>query len=71
MVVRVGTPQSISIQGTTCSNQPYVFGGRTISQPGVYVDSLRSSFGCDSVVTLSLNVNSISVDSISAKVCGN
>ncbi|MEY4851930.1 MAG: hypothetical protein RIS99_325, partial [Bacteroidota bacterium] len=71
MVVRVGTPQAISIQGTTCSNQPYVFGGRMISQPGVYVDSLRSSFGCDSVVTLSLNVNPISVDSISAKVCGN
>ena len=69
-MVRVGTPQATSVTASTCSNQPYVFGGRLISQPGVYVDSLRSSYGCDSVVTLSLNVNSISVDSISAKVCG-
>ncbi len=71
IVVRVGTPQATALTASTCSNQPYVFGGRLISQPGVYVDSLHSSLGCDSVVTLTLNVNPSSSDTIRVKVCGN
>lgn len=71
IVVLVGTPQATVLSASTCSNQPYVFGRRIISQPGVYVDSLRSSLGCDSVVTLTLNVNPSSSDTLRVKVCGN
>ncbi len=42
-----------------CQGDTYNFGNVTYSTAGTYVDSLTSTRGCDSIVTLNLNVNAI------------
>lgn len=41
---------------TICDNEAYIFGNDTLTMPGLYVDSLTASGGCDSTVTLRLRV---------------
>ncbi len=50
-----------SINASICSNESYNFGGNTITQQGVYTDTLVTAGGCDSIVTLTLTVNAIIV----------
>ncbi|MBR5664659.1 MAG: hypothetical protein IKX13_02785, partial [Bacteroidales bacterium] len=40
-----------------CNNNYYVWRGRQLSKEGVYTDSLKSVYGCDSVYKLTLRVN--------------
>src|SRR5207248_5443302 len=43
---------------TVCSNQlPYLWNGKSFNSAGSSKDTLVSAFGCDSIVTLTLNVN--------------
>jgi hypothetical protein len=42
-----------------CSGDSYLFNGNNLSQGGQYFDTLQTSSGCDSVVTLNLTVNSL------------
>ena len=44
------------VEETICKGQPYVFGDQTLTQSGVYHHTFHKTGGCDSVVTLSLNV---------------
>jgi hypothetical protein len=39
-----------------CSGQTYPFGSRVLSESGVYTETFKTLTGCDSVVTLTLNV---------------
>lgn len=41
---------------TICVNEKYTFGDTTLNIAGVYVDSLINYLGCDSIVTLNLQV---------------
>ena len=45
---------AIRLDTTVCRGELVSFGSRTLAVPGLYVDSLRSVDGCDSVVELSL-----------------
>ncbi|NBC09826.1 MAG: T9SS type B sorting domain-containing protein [Bacteroidetes bacterium] len=47
-------PKFYEIVDTICDGADYLFGDRALTQTGVYVDSLTSSLGCDSIVTLQL-----------------
>ena len=47
---------SSSEQAVTCQSEPYLWHGQTLSQSGVYVDTLFAVSGCDSIVTLNLTV---------------
>ena len=49
---------------STCAGQPYVFDGELLSNAGVYTALLPQANGCDSVVTLTLNVLPVSADSL-------
>src|SRR5690606_33899545 len=40
-----------------CEGQSYEFNGRTLSESGVYSDSLQTAQGCDSIITMTLTVN--------------
>ena len=43
---------------TVCSNElPYHFGGRTFNSAGTYTITIPGEYGCDSTITLTLNVN--------------
>jgi gliding motility-associated-like protein len=59
----ISTPQALevvpllfSISDTICAGTGYQFGTNELFDPGVYVDSLVSSIGCDSIVTLTLYI---------------
>ena len=45
-----GEPEKVSV----CENEPYAWNGKTYTSPGTYVDTVASSFGCDSIITLVL-----------------
>ncbi|MBK8807416.1 MAG: T9SS type A sorting domain-containing protein [Bacteroidales bacterium] len=40
-----------------CMGDSILFDGKYLTETGVYIDSLQNALGCDSIVTLSLNVN--------------
>lgn len=49
-------PKFYTIIDTLCQGLSYQLNGREYSATGVYVDSLTSSIGCDSIVTLNLTI---------------
>ncbi len=49
-------PLEYSITDTICAGASYNIGSSTYTQSGIYLDSLISSIGCDSIVTLDLTV---------------
>ncbi len=50
------TQQSV----TTCDSNSYFFAGNQLMQSGTYYDSLLTTNGCDSIITLQLNVTGLS-----------
>ena len=44
---------------TVCLGEVYVFGSNVYDSTGVYIDSLQTSFGCDSIVYTNLLVDTI------------
>jgi gliding motility-associated-like protein len=49
-------PKFFTINDTICQGNGYAFGLELLEQTGTYIDSLISSIGCDSIVTLNLEV---------------
>ncbi|PHN05805.1 gliding motility-associated C-terminal domain-containing protein [Flavilitoribacter nigricans] len=49
-------PKFFTITDTICSGLIYDTGRSTYTETGIYTDTLLSSFGCDSIVTLDLTV---------------
>lgn len=45
-----------TISYTICEGDFYTFGDKALTRAGVYTDTLVSSYGCDSIVTLNLTV---------------
>lgn len=58
-----------NLMAQICFGDEYIFGGDTISQPGVYTDSLQSFNLCDSIITLDLEVILPDTTSIEAWIC--
>jgi hypothetical protein len=54
---------------TICSNETFTFNGATLNTAGSYKDTLTSANGCDSVVTLTLVVNSTKATSLNQSIC--
>lgn len=57
--LQVNSPVSANISSNICQGDSYNFNGQSLSSSGIYVDTLTSSAGCDSVVTLNLFVNTL------------
>jgi Secretion system C-terminal sorting domain len=58
-----------SISASICPGSTYTFGTQVLSTGGIYIDTLASSTSCDSVVTLTLTVNSTSSYNFSDVLC--
>ncbi|MBL6660467.1 MAG: hypothetical protein ISP70_03130, partial [Crocinitomicaceae bacterium] len=57
---------------TICENElPYTWNGLTFSSSGTQSTNLSSSLGCDSIVTLNLNVNGIDTNTVNLSLCEN
>jgi hypothetical protein len=58
-----------TINAGICSGQSYTFKGRSLTQAGQYFDTLQTTLGCDSFITLNLAVNSFVTGSATASIC--
>ena len=54
--VQQNYPQALTMVRQICQSDSIQFGNRILMTSGVYTDSLQTAKGCDSVVTLNLNV---------------
>ena len=57
------------LTATICQGQAYTENGFNVSEAGVYTQTLTAVNGCDSIVTLTLNVNPIYNTELSATIC--
>jgi hypothetical protein len=69
LTLTVNTVDAVSITETICDNSSFDFNGDILTVAGVYEDTLVNQFGCDSIVTLTLNVLATSATPISADIC--
>lgn len=58
-----------SFADSICAGSTYSFHGQSLSQAGIYVDTLQDLLGCDSIVTLQLSIVQPNASSISASIC--
>ncbi len=58
LTVTVNPPSDVSIETTICEGDSLFFDGQYLRMSGTYQDTLMDSNGCDSVVELTLHVNS-------------
>ena len=54
---------------TVCQGDSILIGGSYYSAAGSYIDTLSTSFGCDSIVTYNLTVNPVVVSNTNVSVC--
>ncbi|MBU3658247.1 MAG: T9SS type B sorting domain-containing protein [Flavobacteriales bacterium] len=52
-----------------CQGGSYVFFGQTLSNPGVYSQTLQNAAGCDSIVTLNLTMNPVLSSTQNVAIC--
>ena len=71
VLVTVYPNHQTSVNIEICENESYLFGGQLYDSTGIYIDSIQSIYGCDSVVTLSLEVQPIYFDTIDVSICQN
>lgn len=57
------------LEATICSGEIYTVGATDYDETGIYVDTIVSSFGCDSIVVLKLDVTEHITEQISASIC--
>lgn len=60
---------STTIQENICAGQYYMFNGQQLTQAGYYFDTLTTVAGCDSFISLYLNVLPVASSTISASIC--
>lgn len=59
---------SSQVKEVICAGEPYLFGGRRLSESGTYVDTLKTANNCDSIVRLQLEVIGQAADTVYAKI---
>ncbi len=57
------------IVGTICEGGEYIFNGETITLEGLYTAQLQSQYGCDSTVTLQLEMATEIQVNVTASIC--
>jgi hypothetical protein len=60
-------PTASNQSQTACNS--YTFNNQTLSQSGIYFDTLTNSTGCDSIITLNLTINQSSSSSLNQSAC--
>jgi uncharacterized delta-60 repeat protein len=58
-----------TVNAAICAGQSYAFNNQQLTQAGQYFDTLQTTLGCDSFITLNLTVNSFVTGSTLASIC--
>ena len=69
LVLKVNPTYFFERRITTCDNQPYYFKGEFLTKSGIYLDTLPTIHGCDSIIRLVLTVNPTYITNVSASIC--
>ncbi len=69
LFLTVNPVYNIALVEEICQGESVAFAGLTITESGVYTDSLQSMKGCDSVITLTLTVNPVYNTPITHVMC--
>jgi hypothetical protein len=69
----ISIPPRDTIFANVCSNKlPYLWRSKNYYTSGIFTDTLRNSTsGCDTLMTLYLNVNQLKSDTVSFTICSN
>ena len=63
------TPESYTeLESAICEGEVYLLGNKEFAKSGVYLDTLQSTEGCDSVILLDLKVKTDLGDTVEAKI---
>ena len=66
----VGAPSASTINVTACGTYISPSGNHTWTSSGAYIDTIPNFYGCDSVITINLTVNMVSMSTIDTTFCG-
>lgn len=69
--ITVHQTKTKTLTATICPTATYLFNGNHYNKTGIYTDTLQTSFGCDSIVTLNLTVLILDTTRINAAICPN
>lgn len=67
--VKVLATHHLSLSHSICLGDSISFSGQWYSDPGLYIDSLQTVHGCDSIVTLNLGVSPLDTTSTAIELC--
>jgi len=56
-------------EAVICQGETYLFEGNLLNEAGIYIDSLKTVEGCDSITILNLTVNPTFINFIDAIIC--
>ena len=66
----VNMPTASTIDTTVCETYTSPSGNNTWTSSGTYMDTIPNAMGCDSLITINLTVNTVTLSTINAIVCG-
>lgn len=69
LVLKTNPTYLVERRITICDNQPYYFKGEFLTKSGIYLDTLPTIHGCDSIIRLVLTVNPTYLTKISESIC--
>lgn len=61
-VLTVNPTDSVNVNQTICHGDSLLFGSIYLKNEGVYKDTFQNQYGCDSIVELNLNVDTVVLD---------
>lgn len=68
-LLSIKTPKDTTITASICPGEVYTANGFNENKAGIYIDTLQTIYGCDSIVRLNLTINPIHNDTIFAYIC--
>ena len=69
LVLKTNPTYLVERRITICDDQPYYFKGEFLTKSGIYLDTLPTIQGCDSIIRLVLTVTPTYTTNISASIC--
>lgn len=69
LIINNSTSSSINV--VNCNNYTVPSGDETYFTSGIYKDTIPNSFGCDSIITINLIINTTSTSSLNITACNN
>ena len=68
LMLAVNPTFNIPVNAEICQGESYIFSNQTLTESGVYLDTLQTINGCDSVIILTLDVHPVQYTQLTAEI---